>query len=519
MGREDEIINERKRKIDGLRKQNIAPYAYKYSRKSFTIDVQEKYKTLENEKFGEETSLSGRIVSIRDIGKIAFFVLQDSKGKIQGVLQDGETPAEVVSFFKNFIDSGDIVGIEGKIFRTKRGELSLLVKKLQLLSKSIKPLPDQFYGLKDEEERYRKRYLDLILNANVRKTFEMRAKILKIMRDFMDKKGFLEVETPLLQPIYGGAAAKPFKTHCNAFNSDVFLSIAPELYLKKAMVGGLGSVYEITKKFRNEGVDRSHNPEHMTIEWYQENADYQDGMALFEELMQELVMGLFGKLKIEYQGHVIDFSKWEKLTLDEAIKKHLNIDVSEIKTDVEAREIAKKQGIEDVRSITKTNIPDELMKLFRHKLIQPTFLMDYPIGLAPLAKPKRGNPEKAEIFQPFIGGLEVARAYSELSDPKVQKEHFMEQENERKVGNEEAMPTDDDFVDALEYGLPPACGVGIGIERIIMILANQTSIRDVIMFPFMKTEARQSEKKETEKTEEVKAPEKKKDGKKSSSKN
>jgi len=493
MGREDEVVKERLRKIDELVKKGVKPYAYRFDRTDFSADLQEKYKKLENEKFADETSVSGRITSIRDMGKIAFFVLQDSRGTIQAVLQDKETPQEVFDFFKQFLDSGDIVGVSGKVFRTKRGELSIQVKKLELLTKSVKPLPDQFYGLQDKEERYRKRYLDLILDKNVRKTFEMRAKILKTMRDFMEKKGFLEVETPLLQSIYGGASAKPFKTHCNAFDSDVFLSIAPELYLKKAMVGGLGSVYEITKKFRNEGVDKSHNPEHMTIEWYQENADYEDGMKIFAEMMKELAIAVFGKTTFEYQGHTIDLGKWEKLTLDEAIKKYLNIDVAKITTDAQAKEVAKKNGI-DPNTITKTNLPDELMKLFREKLIQPTFLTDYPIGLAPLAKPKRGNPQKAEIFQPFIGGLEVGRAYSELSDPKIQKEHFMEQEHERKVGNEEAMPTDDDFVEALEYGLPPACGVGIGIERIIMIFSNNTTIRDVIMFHFMKVETAQKEK-------------------------
>jgi lysyl-tRNA synthetase class 2 len=485
MAREDETIKERLKKIEEMRKLKIEPYAYRFDAANKCSELQEKYKKLENEKFAEGVSVAGRVLSIRDIGKIAFLVLQDFSGKIQIVIQEGETDKKQIEFFKKFVDSGDIIGVNGKIFRTKRGELSILVKKIEMLTKSVKPIPDNFYGLQDKEERYRKRYLDLILDNKVKKIFEIRAKTLEAMREFMKQNNFLEVETPLLQSIYGGAAAKPFRTHCDAFNSDVFLSIAPELYLKKAMVGGLGSVYEITKKFRNEGVDRSHNPEHMTIEWYQENADYIDGMKLFEEFMKYVSLKVFGRSSFEYKGNVIDLSKWETLTLEEAIKKYLKEDVSKIKTDIEAKKLAKKHGI-DPNRVTKTNLPDELMKLFRDKLIQPTFLTDYPIGLAPLAKPKRGDPSKAEIFQPFIGGLEVGRAYSELSDPKIQAEHFSEQENERKVGNEEAMPTDKDFVNALEYGLPPACGVGIGIERVTMLFTDSDTIRDVIMFPFMK---------------------------------
>ena len=326
----------------------------------------------------------------------------------------------------------------------------------------------------------------MTMNPDVRDVFVVRARVLEILREFMRKNNFVEVETPLLQTIYGGASAKPFKTHCDAYNSDLYLSIAPELYLKKALVGGFDRVYEITKKFRNEGVDRQHNPEHMTIEWYQAYADYEDGMDLFEEMMKMIAMSLFGKLEINYQGHKINLGKWEKIGLLEAIRKYLKVDVSNVKTDAEARRIAKKHGID--KGVTKVNLPDELMKLFRHKLIQPVFLTDYPIELAPLAKQKKGDPTKAEIFQPIVGGMEMARAYSELNDPALQLEHFKEQEKERKKGNDEAMETDKDFVTALEHGMPPACGVGVGIERLIMLFTNQESIRDVIMFPFMKPE-------------------------------
>jgi len=333
-------------------------------------------------------------------------------------------------FFKKFIDSGDFIGIEGKIIKTKTKEISILVKKIELLSKAILPLPEKFHGLQDKEERYRKRYLDMTMNAEVRNVFVKRAEILSILREFMKKHEFVEIETPLLQTIYGGASAKPFETHCDAYNSNLYLSIAPELFLKKALIGGFDRVYEITKKFRNEGVDRQHNPEHMTIEWYQAYADYNDGMDLFEEMMKIVAKKLFGKLEFEYQGHKINLGKWERISLLDAIKKYLKEDISDVKTDADARRIAKKHGID--KGVTKINLADELMKVFRHKLIQPTFLIDYPIELAPLAKPKRGDPTKAEIFQPFVGGIELARAYSELNDPELQLEHFEEQEKERK---------------------------------------------------------------------------------------
>lgn len=482
MSREEQIINERLKKIDGLQKENVESYAYNFDKKQNCMECSKL-------KIRSSVKTAGRLITKRELGKIAFAKLQDFSGQIQLVFQEGGTPEKTKDFFKKYIDAGDFIGVDGEIFKTKTGEISILVKKLKLLSKSVLPLPEKFHGLKDEEERLRKRYLDMTVNSDVRNIFVKRAEILEILREFMKKNNFIEVETPLLQTIYGGASAKPFKTHCDAYDSDLYLSIAPELFLKKALVGGFERVYEITKKFRNEGVDRQHNPEHMTIEWYQAYADYNDGMDLFEELMKVIAKKLFGKLEIEYQGNKINLGKWERIGLLDAIKKYLKEDVSNIKTDAEAKKIAKKHGI-DTKGITKINLPDELMKLFRHKLIQPTFLMDYPIELAPLAKPKRGDSTKAEIFQPLVGGMELARAYSELNDPRLQAEHFEEQEQERQKGNEEAMETDKDFVTALEHGMPPACGVGIGIERLIMLFTNSTSIRDVIMWPFVKVEGK-----------------------------
>ncbi|MAG11006.1 lysine--tRNA ligase [Candidatus Pacearchaeota archaeon] len=479
MSREKQIINERKRKITELRELRVEPYPHKFDKKQNVVECLKK--------LGSSVKTAGRLMTKRELGRISFASLQDFSGGMQIVLQEGGTSTKVRKFFKKYVDTGDFVGISGKVIKTKTGEVSILVKKLELLSKAIKPLPEKFHGLKDKEERYRKRYLDLIMNSEVRKIFETRAIILEVMREFMKKKKFVEVETPLLQTIYGGALAKPFKTHCDAYNSDVYLSIAPELFLKKAQVGGFENVYEITKKFRNEGVDRQHNPEHMTIEWYQAYADYNDGMDLFEELIKTIAKKLFGKLIFKYQGHKINLAKWRRVPILKAIKENLNEDISRVKSDAEAKKIAKKHGIEPT-GITKTILADELMKLFRHKLIQPTFLIDYPIELAPLAKPNKKDPTKAEVFQPFVGGMELGRAYSELNDPGLQAKHFKEQEEERKKGNVEAMGTDKNFVAALEHGMPPACGVGVGIERVIMLFTNQPSIRDVIMFPFMKPE-------------------------------
>ncbi len=478
MGREEQITEERIKKIKELREKGIEPYAYEFDKK-FNA------KECLDSKVNTPIKTAGRIITKRDFGKIAFANLRDESGDIQIVLQEKETPEEVMDFFKKYTDGGDIIGVTGKIILTKTEQISILVKHIEILAKAIKPLPEKWHGLQDEEERYRKRYLDLLINPKVKEIFVTRNKIMNAMREFMQENEFIEIETPLLQNIYGGASAKPFKTHCDAFNSDVYLSIAPELYLKKALVGGFDRVYEITKKFRNEGVDKSHNPEHMTIEWYQGYADYNEGMRMVKEFIKYVVKKVFGKYTFEYQGNKIDVSKWKTLTLAEAIKKYLKEDISKINTDSDAKVIAKKHGIETM-GITKANISDELMKLFRDKLIQPTFLTDYPIELAPLAKPKRGDETKAEIFQPFIGGMELARAYSELNDSSLQEEHFKEQEKEREKGNKEAMPTDKDFVNALQHGMPPACGVGFGVERIVMLLTDSKTIRDVLTFPFMK---------------------------------
>jgi lysyl-tRNA synthetase, class II len=499
MGRKEQIQSSRLQKIKELRSSGINPYPNKYDVKDFASQLQDKHKSLSSgEKSTKKAKIAGRILSSRDFGKIAFATLQDSSGKIQITLQEKSTPNKVRDFFKKYIDSGDFVGVEGIIFRTQRGELSILVKSLTLLTKSLLPLPEKWHGLQDKEERFRKRYLDLTMNRDVQEIFIKRARILSALRDFMNQNEFVEVETPLLQAVYGGANAKPFKTHIDVYNSDLFLSIAPELYLKKALVGGLGRVYEITKKFRNEGVDATHNPEHTSIEWYQAYADYNDGMKLFKEMMIFLAKELVSSTTINYQNHKIDLKTWTVLPLDKAIKKYLNEDITKITSEQQAKKIAKKHSL-DPKGITQINLPDELLKLFRDKLIQPTFLTDYAIDSCPLSKAKPSDPTKAEIFQPYVAGLELARAYSELNDPQIQKSAFLQQEADRKKGNEEAMPTDMDFITALEHGMPPACGVGIGIERLTMLFTNQETIRDVTLFPFMKPLSSSKEKKKSKK--------------------
>ncbi len=482
---DNQFVQERLKKLEELKNKKINPYPQSYPKTHYAKDILDKYKKLKVEDHTKDTvTVAGRIMQFRKMGRASFLHLQDTTGKLQIYFREDDIGKDTYDLLR-LLDLGDTIGVQGKIFCTKTGEISVYAETLKLLSKSVRPLPEKYHGLQDKEERYRRRYLDLLYNPDVKEVFEKRAKILDAIRDFMKINKFVEVETPLLQQVYGGAMAKPFKTHIDVYNSDIYLSIAPELPLKKCLVGGFERVYEITKKFRNEGVDRSHNPEHMTIEWYQAYADYNQGMDLFEGMIKHIAQELFGSLTFEYQGNKIDLKTWKRITLQDAIKQHLGEDISKIKTDKEAKALAKKHGIK-TDEITTASIADELMKLFRHKLIQPTFLIDYPAISSPLAKRKEHDPTKAEVFQPFIGGIELARAYSELNDPNIQEENFNEQIEERKKGNAEAMMPDMDFVEALEYGMPPACGVGVGIERVVMLFTDQTSIRDVILFPFMK---------------------------------
>jgi len=475
MAREDEIIKERLRKIQAFKEKGINPYPYNFDKKDTASDLQEKYKKLGNEKFGKKAVVAGRIMAIRSFGKLAFMKLQDSSGEIQLVFipKKGDKKSEnKVKETSKLVDIGDIVGVEGKIFRTKRGELSIMSEEVKMLSKSIKPLPEKWHGLKDKEERYRKRYLDLIMNPKVREVFETRAKIIDEIRDFMKKRDFLEVETPNLQPLYGGAEARPFVTNLYALDIKIFLSISPELYLKRLITGGFEKVFTICKNFRNEGIDRLHNPEFTMIELYQSYADYKDMMELTENLISSLVKKLYGKTKIEYNGKMIDFKvPFKRLKMLDAVKK--------TGANPERLKVGKINEIFEEK-VEKT-------------LIQPTFIIDYPKEICPLTKEHRKNNKLVERFELFVDGGELANAYSELNDPIEQEKRLNQQVKDRKKAKDydahfEANVIDKDFVESMSYGMPPLGGVGIGIDRLIMLLTNSPSIRDVILFPFMKPE-------------------------------
>ncbi len=475
-------IEERQQKLEWFKAQGINPYAYRFEQKQHAEEITSSFSKFNNKK----VKVAGRLMAIRGHGKASFSDLVDATGKIQLFFSLSDTGEKQFAIFRH-LDRGDIVGIDGTVFKTKAGETTIKVKTVELLSKCVQPLPDTWFGVKDVELRYRQRYLDMIMNREVRKVFEVRSKLLTAFREFLDQNGFWEVETPVLQPIYGGAHAKPFVTHHNALDFDFFLRISDELYLKRLIIGGFEGVYEVSRDFRNEGIDRTHNPEFTQIEFYKSYWDYNNMMDFVEKLFRHMAKKSVGKTVIEFQGHKIDLGKkWTRITLRDAIKKYLKVDIDTIKTDAEALKIAKKLGIED--ATTRPFIIDEMIKLIRKEIIQPTFLMDYPIELCPLTKPKRGNPKLAEIFQPIIAGMEMGRAFSELNDPADQRKRFEAQQKEKEAGAEETQPTDEDFIIAQEYGMPPLGGVGISIDRPSMLFTNMPCIRDVLAFPAMRPE-------------------------------
>jgi len=497
MGRQDELLKERLRKIDELRKKGINPYPYSYDKKDSSAQLQKEHEKLKPEQHSKSTAkIAGRLMSFRDMGKIAFGSIQDETGKIQIVLQEPDTSEKVSEFFKKYIDLGDFVGIEGTVFRTKRGELSILAKKADILSKSLQALPDKWHGLEDKEERYRKRHLDLIMSPEVKQVLDKREKILDAIREFLKSKGFNEVDTPYLQAVYGGAAARPFKTHLNALDIDLYLAISPELYLKRLIIGGYEKVFTIARNFRNEGIDRWHNPEFTMMEIYQAYADYNDMMELMEDLYVCAAKKVNGSTKINFRGKDIDFKKpWARMTMAEAIKKYAKIDVEKMS----AKELF--DVIEEHKVEKKGNTWGwAVQSLFEHfcesHLEQPTFIIDHPLETTPLCKLHRNDKlcRLIERFEPFCMGAELGNAYSELNDPVMQKKLLEEQQAMLKKGNEEANPYDEDFVNALEVGMPPTGGIGIGIDRMVMLLTGQDSIRDVLLFPFMRPETKPESK-------------------------
>lgn len=489
MGRQEQIISERIRKLKELKNTGINPYPYSYRKKDLVCKLQEKYKSLKpgyHKK--DKVEIAGRLLTIRDMGKIVFGTLQDETGEIQIVLQENETPEKLIDFFKKFIDSGDFIGVEGSIFRTKRGELSLLTKKLTLLSKSLLPLPEKWHGLQDKEERYRKRYLDLIINPEVKAVFLKREKIVDAIREFLKSKGFHEVDSPYLQTVYGGANARPFKTHIHSLDMDLYLAVSPELYLKRLIIGGYEKVFTIARNFRNEGIDRWHNPEFTMMELYQAYADYNDMMNLFEDIYIYVIKRIHGKTRIKFKGKELDFKKpWKRLTMRDVIRRYVKIDVENM-SESELKEFVEQNKIE-----TKENSWGMYVQaIFEHfcedKLEQPVFVLDHPLESTPLCKVHRNDKlcRTIERFEPFCLGVELGNAYSELNDPILQKKLLEEQQKLLTKGDEEAHPYDEDFVNALETGMPPTGGLGLGIDRMVMLLTGQESIRDVILFPFMR---------------------------------
>ncbi|MBE6701194.1 MAG: lysine--tRNA ligase [Ruminococcaceae bacterium] len=479
----NDLIRIRHEKLASLKEAGADPYTLtKYDVDAYSADIVENFETLE----GKDVSIAGRLMSRRDMGKANFIDIRDTKGRIQAYIKIDDVGEEVFENYKKW-DIGDIIGITGTVFKTRRGEISIHTKTLTLLSKSLLPLPEKWHGLKDQETRYRQRYLDLIVNPDVRETFLKRSKILKEIRAFLDDKGFLEVETPVLQTLEIGANARPFKTHHNALDIDMYLRIETELHLKRLIVGGFDKVYEVGRIFRNEGMDIKHNPEFTTIELYQAYTDYHGMMDLVEELYSGLAKKICGSDVITYQGTEINMaSPWERLTMAEAVKKYSGADYYDWKSDEDARACAKALHVEVEDNATKGDVLSELFDAFvEDKLIQPTFIYDYPVEISPLAKRKPSEPAFTERFEFFIYCREMGNAFSELNDPIDQKERFVKQVNAKRALGENA-EVDEDYINALKYGLPPTGGLGIGIDRLVMLLTDSYSIRDVILFPTMK---------------------------------
>ncbi|KGK83948.1 MULTISPECIES: lysine--tRNA ligase [unclassified Clostridium] len=483
----NQLIQERRQKFFDLQAAGKDPFdVYKVERTHTSNEVKENYEELE----GKEVTVAGRLMSKRVHGKAGFSDIHDRYGKLQLYIKINDVGEEKLKEYKTF-DIGDWVSIKGTVFKTKTGEVSVHILDFQLIGKSLKPLPEKWHGLKDPDLRYRQRYVDLIINQDVRDTFMKRTAIIRAIREFLDNRGYLEVETPVLSPIAGGAAAKPFNTHHNALNIDMYLRIATELYLKRLIVGGFEKVYEMGKNFRNEGISVRHNPEFTMIELYEAFADYNDMMEITENMMAYVCEKVLGTTKVMYEETEIDFTPpWRRVTMVDAVKEYAGIDYNAIKDDEEARAIAKEKHLEFKKNLSECTKGDVLIALFEEfcetKLIQPTFVLDYPVENSPLTKKKRGNEAFTERFEGFIYGREVCNAYSELNDPIVQKERFVQQLKERELGDDEAYMMDDDFINSLEIGMPPTGGLGIGIDRMTMFLTNSASIRDVILFPTMK---------------------------------
>ena len=481
----NQLIQIRRDKLSKLKEEGKNPFEItKFNRTHTSRQIVENY----DEHEGKDVTIAGRLMAKRIMGKASFCHIQDGEGKIQSYVSINELGEESYKHFKED-DIGDIIGITGFVFKTRTGEISIHAKEVTLLSKSLRPLPEKYHGLKDTDLRYRQRYVDLIMNPEVKDTFLKRVQILQEIKNILNEKGYLEVETPILNTIAGGAAARPFITHHNTLNMDMYLRIANELYLKRLIVGGFDKVYEMGRMFRNEGMDIKHNPEFTNIELYSAYEDYNDMMDITEEIISKVALKVLGTTKITYQGTEIDLTpSWKRISMIDAIKEVTGIDFNTIETDEEAKKAAESLNIElDALKLTRGEIINQVFEAkVEETLIQPTFIYDYPVEVSPLTKRKPSDPRLTERFEVFIGAREYGNAYSELNDPIDQYERFKKQVEARDAGDEEANMMDEDFVNALEYGMPPTGGLGIGVDRLVMLLTDSASIRDVLLFPTMK---------------------------------
>lgn len=480
---QNNLMQVRRQKLDELRQLGIDPFGQKFERSHLAQEIVDKYSDLE----GTEVTIAGRLMARRGHGKAGFANIQDVSGRIQVYVRLDNVGEEAYRVFQ-LVDIGDIIGVRGSVFKTKTGEISISVNGIQFLTKSLRPLPEKWHGLTDVDLRYRQRYVDLIVKPEVKEVFILRSKIIKAIRRFLDGQGFLEVETPTMHATAGGAAARPFITHHNALDIDLYMRIALELHLKRLIVGGLEKVYEIGRIFRNEGIDTKHNPEFTMLELYQAYADYQDIMKLTEEMVAYAAQEAVGTTKVASEGKVVDLTPpWPRMTMTDAVKKYTGKDFSSVRTDEEARALAADLHIEDIAKKKKGEIVYEVFDAcVESHLTQPVFITDYPIEISPLAKRKADDPDFTYRFEAFVLGRELANAFSELNDPIDQYERFRKQAQQRAAGDEEAHMMDEDFVQALEYGMPPTGGLGVGIDRLVMLLTDSPSIRDVILFPTMR---------------------------------
>lgn len=484
-GNVDDLVRQRLRKLEALRARGVEPYPTTFHRTVVNAEAVAAYDRLA----GQDVSVAGRIVSRRIMGRASFSHIQDGTGQVQLFLKEDVLGPEEYSAFRDLYDLGDFVGATGTLMKTRAGEVSVQARSLTLLAKALRPLPEKWHGLSDVEQRYRQRYLDLIANPETRQIFKTRSATVSAMRRFLEDRGFVEIETPVLQPLYGGATARPFKTYHHSLERELFLRIATELYLKRAIVGGFDKVFEVGRVFRNEGIDTTHNPEFTVLESYEAYASYLDVMTMVEEMIPCIAQTVLGTTSITFQGQTIDLRPpWKRLTLRDAILERTGVDVEATHDRDELYCQVAHLGLEIQPTSPRGKIIDELLSAkVEDTLIQPTFLVDYPVELSPLAKRKPENPSLVERFEAFVGGIEIANAFTELNDALDQRTRFAQQLEARAEGDEEAHLFDEPFIEALEHGMPPTGGLGIGVDRLVMLLTNQRSIREVILFPAMRT--------------------------------